>query len=84
MTFTHWDYVTHREKQEDRADGAIAEELKQSLARAISWGIPRTSIRLVHGAPTVFMVIAGSNMILNPYPFGRESVTSVGHMAGES
>lgn len=77
LMFTHWDYVTYREKQEDRADGAIAEELKQSLARFLTWGVPRESIRLVRGAPTVFMVIAGNNMILNPYPFGRESVTSL-------
>lgn len=75
--FTHWDYVTHREKQEDRADGDIAQELKHSLVRATTWKVPRDAIRLVHGAPTVFMVIAGNNMILNPYPFGRESVTSM-------
>jgi hypothetical protein len=75
--FTHWDYVTHREKQEDRADADIAQELKHSLVRATTWKVPREAIRLVHGAPTVFMVIAGSNMILNPYPFGRESVTSM-------
>ncbi len=75
--FTHWDYVTHREKQEDRADGNIAEELKHSLVRATTWKVPRDAIRLVHGAPTVFMVIAGNNMIINPYPFGRESVTSM-------
>jgi hypothetical protein len=77
LMFTHWDYVTHREKQEDRADGDIAQELKQSLVRAVTWKVPVDSIRLVHGAPTVFMVIAGNNMILNPYPFGRESVTSM-------
>jgi hypothetical protein len=77
LMFTHWDYVTHREKQEDRADGDIAQELKQSLVRAVTWKVPESSIRLVHGAPTVFMVIAGNNMILNPYPFGRESVTSM-------
>ncbi|MFH2065434.1 MAG: hypothetical protein ABIK15_09585 [Pseudomonadota bacterium] len=77
LMFTHWDYVTHREKQEDRADGDIAQELKQSLVRAVTWKVPEGSIRLVHGAPTVFMVIAGNNMILNPYPFGRESVTSM-------
>ena len=61
LMFTHWDYVTHREKQEDRADSAIAGELKQSLARALNWEVPRESIRLVRGAPTVFMVIAGNN-----------------------
>jgi hypothetical protein len=77
LMFTHWDYVTHREKQEDRADGEIAQELKHSLVRATKWKVPRDAIRLVHGAPTVFMVIAGNNMILNPYPFGRESVTSM-------
>ncbi len=77
LMFTHWDYVTHREKQEDRADGDIAQELKQSLVRALTWNVPREAIRLVNGAPTVFMVIAGNNMILNPYPFGRESVTSM-------
>jgi hypothetical protein len=77
LMFTHWDYVTHREKQEDRSDGDIAGELKQSLSRALSWGVPPGSVRLVRGAPTVFMVIAGDNMILNPYPFGRESVTSL-------
>ncbi|MGD9579321.1 MAG: hypothetical protein AB7Y74_13865 [Syntrophorhabdus sp.] len=77
LMFTHWDYVTHREKQEDRADGDIAQELKQSLVRAVTWKVPLESIRLVHGAPTVFMVIAGNSMILNPYPFGRESVTSM-------
>jgi len=77
LMFTHWDYVTHREKQEDRADGDIAQELKHSLVRAISWKVPADAIRLDHGAPTVFMVIAGNNMILNPYPFGRESVTSM-------
>ncbi len=77
LMFTHWDYVTHREKQEDRADGDIAQELKHSLVRAINWKVPPEAIRLVHGAPTVFMVIAGNNMILNPYPFGRESVTSM-------
>jgi hypothetical protein len=76
LMFTHWDYVTHREKQEDRADGDIAGELKQSLARFLLWGVPSESIRLVRGAPTVFMIIAGSNMILNPYTFGREAVTS--------
>jgi len=77
LMFTHWDYVTHREKQEDRADGAIADELRQSLVRALTWGVSQESIRLVRGAPTVFMVVAGNNMILNPYPFGRESVTSM-------
>ncbi|MBM4457214.1 MAG: hypothetical protein FJ011_05520 [Chloroflexi bacterium] len=77
LMLTHWDYVTHREKQEDRADGAIADELRQSLARLLAWGVPKKSIRLVRGAPTVFMVIAGNNMVLNPYPFGRESVTSL-------
>lgn len=77
LMFTHWDYVTHREKQEDRADGDIAQELKQSLVKALIWKVPIDAIRLVNGAPTVFMVIAGNNMILNPYPFGRESVTSM-------
>lgn len=76
LVFTHWDYVTHREKQEDRPDGAIAVELKESLTKAVNWGVPRGSIRLVHGAPTVFMIVAGNNMLLNPYTFGREAVTS--------
>lgn len=76
LMFSHWDYVTHREKQEDRADGDIAGELKQSLSRLLTWGVPAQSIRLVHGAPTVFMIIAGNNMLLNPYTFGREAVTS--------
>lgn len=76
LMFTHWDYVTHRERQEDRPDGAIAQELKNSLSKVLRWGIPSDCIRLAYGAPTVFMVIAGNNMILNPYPFGGESVTS--------
>lgn len=77
LMFTHWDYVTHRERQEDRPDGAIAQELQNSLSALLRWGVPKDSIRLAYGAPTVFMVIAGTNMILNPYPFCGESVTSM-------
>jgi hypothetical protein len=76
MMFTHWEYVTHRERQEDRPDGAIAQELRNSISKVLQWGVPKDCIRLAYGAPTVFMVIAGNDMILNPYPFGGESVTS--------
>jgi hypothetical protein len=77
LVFTHWDFVSHREKQEDRPAGAIAQELLYSLSKVLHWGIPPESIRLAYGAPTVFMVVAGSDMILNPYPYGAESVTSL-------
>jgi len=77
LMFTHWDYVTHRERQEDRPNGAISQELRHSLSTILGWGVNRDSIKLVYGAPTAFMVIAGNNMIVNPYPFGREAVTSM-------
>lgn len=67
---THWDFVSRRQSQESRPKGAIATELKETL----DWltnkcGVPLHSIRLYYGTPTCFMIVSGSKMFLNPYPY---------------
>jgi hypothetical protein len=75
--FTHWDYIGYRESQEDKKNGTIISELCQNISQLLAWGVPESSIRLAYGTPTLFLLIAGSDMIINPYTFTRESYRSM-------
>jgi DNA-binding XRE family transcriptional regulator len=67
--FSRW-----REQQEDRKQGSIEQEIRESVSTLTKdWGIPEDSIRFYKGAPTVFMMFTPDRMLLNPYCYGTEA-----------
>jgi transcriptional regulator with XRE-family HTH domain len=68
-----------REAQENRPRGSIVGEIEEAIQLVTGsfvtggWGIPRSSIRLYQGAPTVFLMFTGDRMLLNPYTYGAEA-----------
>lgn len=70
---THPDVTKLREAQESRQSGTIESEIQESIKVIRDWGIPRESIRLYNGAPTVFLMATPDRMLLNPYSYQTEA-----------
>lgn len=86
ILLTHPAYSRYRENQEDRPTGAIEDEIFEgirNLESCITVDYPdppdkkfSSVIKLYKGTPTCFMIIAGSRMLINPYPYEEEAYKS--------
>jgi hypothetical protein len=62
-----------RAKQESRNKGDIQTEIRNGITRMKNAGIERKCIKYYPGTPTVFAIATTDRMLLNPYPYERES-----------
>jgi hypothetical protein len=72
IVLTHGSFVKYREVQESEIDGYILLQVKATKemldqVRETTKSGDRLQWRFFKGAPTCFMIIAGSFMLLNPY-----------------
>jgi hypothetical protein len=73
---THPIFADFRAKQEDRAFQEIGKEIIASLETLKSWNVPVENIRLFKGTPTCFAIKTSKYMLLNSYPYCKESYNS--------
>ncbi len=73
MLMTDPEMADFRAGQEGRAKGDIQVEIRAGIARLKYAGIKRESIKYYLGTPTVFAIATMDRMLLNPYPYERES-----------
>lgn len=76
VLMTHPGYANLRASQELRLEGAIPEEIKETLEFLALCGVPFGGIRLVKATPTVFAIATRVEMLLNPYPYSAEAFRS--------
>ena len=62
-----------RAKQENRGKGEIPGEIQSSLSSLRNAGIKRECVRYYPGTPTVFAIATSEKILLNPYPYERDS-----------
>ena len=74
---THPIVADLRARQESRNFKDIGREIIGSLKTLIlDWEIPPSSIKLYVGTPTCFGIMTAQAMLLNPYPYMREALSS--------
>jgi hypothetical protein len=73
---THPVVADLRAGQEARRHTEIGQEIIQSLCTLKEWGVPPENVRLYKGTPTCFAIKTGSQMLLNPYPYGAVAYDS--------
>ncbi|MEW5924149.1 MAG: helix-turn-helix transcriptional regulator [Candidatus Zixiibacteriota bacterium] len=63
-----------REAQEGRAEGSIASEISENVARLVKdWNLKEENIRFYKGAPTIFLLFTSERLLLNPYTYQTEA-----------
>ena len=62
-----------RAGQEGRKKGDIQVEIRDGIARLKNAGVKKESLKFYPGTPTVFAIATSDRMLLNPYPYERES-----------
>jgi hypothetical protein len=79
VLLTHGDFAKQREKPENEPDGYIfrqmtlISEMLTSVRDRLNAG-ERLQWRYFKGAPTCFMIVAGSFMLLNPYLYMKSAI----------
>jgi len=76
---THPLFADFRAAQEGRDPGEIGCEIIKSLKIIFSFAEQRIellSVYLYHGTPTCFGILTKRSLLLNPYPYGRQSYES--------
>ncbi|HEX8068660.1 MAG TPA: toll/interleukin-1 receptor domain-containing protein [Pyrinomonadaceae bacterium] len=73
ILMTDPDMADFRAEQEGRAQGAIQTEIRAGIAMLKYAGIKRENLKYYPGTPTVFAISTADKMLLNPYPYERES-----------
>jgi hypothetical protein len=90
--FTHPAFAYLREKAEgkersERLDSQyikIREEILKSVLILRKIGIPERCIKFFNGTPTMFGIMTDEEMLLNPYPYKKQSYTSFGIIVKKS
>lgn len=73
---THPVVADLRAGQEARRHTEIGQEIIQSLCTLKEWGVLPENVRLYKGTPTCFAIKTGTQMLLNPYPYGAVAYDS--------
>jgi hypothetical protein len=73
---THPVVADLRAGQEARRSAEIGKEIIDSLRTLQEWKVPPEYVRLYRGTPTCFAIKTGTQMLLNPYPYGAVAYDS--------
>jgi len=78
ILLTHPAYAHLRQPAEERSSGDIELEiLKTAIYLHCVAGMTEDELRFYRGSPTVFLIMAGKHILLNPYPYGKMAMDTL-------
>jgi hypothetical protein len=73
---THPSVADLRGRLEDRDPTFIGKEIIESVKILRDMGVPCENVRLYKGTPTIFGIKTKNRMLINPYPYKSQAMTS--------